>query len=87
MAKRQSITNLPMSPQEDRHRRQVRYSIGFAIRFVCLISCVFLQGWFLLIPAVIAIGGPLVLVILANASSAVPETTAQRLGWIVRKTQ
>jgi hypothetical protein len=86
MAKTQSITSIPRSPQEDRHSRAVRYTIGFAIRLACLLSCVFLRGWFLIIPAVIAVGGPLVLVILANASTSGGSAVVERPGAIVRRT-
>jgi hypothetical protein len=83
MAKPQSITSVPRSPQDDRHTRMVRYGIGMAIRMVCLISLVFLRGWFLVIPAIIAIGAPMVLVVLANAIGA-NRSTVERPGAIVR---
>lgn len=86
MAKTQSITSISRSPQDDRHSRAVRYTIGFAIRLACLLSCVFLRGWFLVIPAIIAVGGPLVLVVLANASTSSGSTVVERPGAIVRHT-
>jgi hypothetical protein len=84
MAKTQSITSVPRSPQEDRHSRMVRYSIGMGIRVLCLISCLFLRGWFLVIPAIVAVGAPLVLVVLANAIGSSNSETVQRPGAIVR---
>ena len=83
MAKAQAITSLPRSPQDDRSSRMIRYTIGWLIRLVCLIACVFLRGWWLLIPAIIAIGAPLVLVVLANAVGS-GKTTVERPGTIVR---
>jgi len=64
----------------------VRYSIGWLIRLVCLIACVFLRGWWLLVPAIIAIGAPLVLVVLANAVSS-GQTTVARPGSIIRSSR
>lgn len=61
----------------------IRYTIGWLIRLVCLIACVFLRGWWLLIPAIIAIGAPLVLVVLANAVGA-GQAVVERPGAIVR---
>ncbi len=84
MAKTQSITSIPRSPNDDRHSRMVRYSIGMAIRVVCLISLVFLRGWWLLVPAIIAVAGPMVLVVLANAVAPKTPTAVERPGSIVR---
>lgn len=61
----------------------IRYSVGWLIRLACLIACVFLRGWWLLVPAIIAIGAPLVLVVLANAVGS-GQTTVKRPGAIVR---
>ncbi len=82
MAKTPSITSVPRSPQDDRHSRMVRYGVGMGIRMLCLVSLVFLRGWFLVIPAIIAIGAPMVLVVLANAIGA-NRTTVERPGAIV----
>jgi hypothetical protein len=85
MAKSQSITSIPRSPQDDRHSRMVRYAVGMGIRVLCLISLVFLRGWFLVIPAIIAISAPMVLVVLANAVG-VNKSIVERPGAIVRAT-
>lgn len=70
MAKTQSITSLPRSPDDDRRSRMVKYSVTMGIRIVCIIACFFVPGWWLVIPAVGAIVLPYVAVIIANVSSA-----------------
>lgn len=62
----------------------IQYTIGWLIRLACLIACVFLRGWLLLVPAIIAIGAPLVLVVLANAVGST-KAVVKRPGGIVRR--
>lgn len=69
MAKTQSITSLPRSPEDDRRSRMVKYSVTMGIRIVCIIACFFTPGWWLVIPAVGAIVLPYIAVIVANVSS------------------
>jgi hypothetical protein len=64
----------------------IRYTIGWLIRLACLVACVFLRGWWLVIPAIIAIGGPLVLVVLANAVGTTRQKV-ERPGAIVRSAE
>ncbi|HEY8912985.1 DUF3099 domain-containing protein [Lacisediminihabitans sp.] len=70
MAKQQSITSLPRSPQDDRRSRMVQYSVAMGIRTVCIIACLFTPGWWLLLPAIGAIVLPYIAVVLANAKGA-----------------
>jgi hypothetical protein len=65
----QSITSLPEAPGDDRKRRMIRYSIAMGIRVVCVFACLFVQGWWLIIPILGAIVLPYVAVILANVAS------------------
>jgi len=69
MAQPQSITALPESPEVDRRRRMVRYAIAMSIRVVCIIACLFVQGWWLLLPILGAVVLPYVAVVLANVGS------------------
>lgn len=72
MAKQQSvsaITALPRSPQDDRRSRMTKYLIAMGIRVVCIILCFFVQGWWLLVPALGAIVLPYLAVIFANVGS------------------
>ena len=64
--KQQSITSLPLSPDEERHTRVVRYTVAMSVRMVCVLLAIFLHGW----PQLIAIIGAVVLpyfaVVIAN---------------------
>lgn len=66
MAKQQSITSLPRSPEDDRHSRMVKYSITMAIRVVCIALCLVVQGWWLLVFAIGAVVLPYIAVVFAN---------------------
>ncbi len=61
-----AITSLPMSPDEERKQRMVRYATTMGIRMVCIAACFFTPGWWLLIPAFGAIALPYFAVIAAN---------------------
>ncbi|MCU1545913.1 MAG: hypothetical protein JWP30_1013 [Homoserinimonas sp.] len=69
MAKQQSITSLPRSPEDDRRARMIRYSAAMGIRLVCIIACFFVDGWWLVLPVLGAVLLPYVAVVLANVSS------------------
>ena len=66
MSKTPSITELPLSPERDRHLRMARYSIAMGIRVICIVLCLFAPGWWLLLPAAGAIFLPYVAVVIAN---------------------
>lgn len=61
-----AITSLPMSPDEERNARMMKYSIAMGIRMVCIAACFVAPGWWLLIPALGAIVLPYFAVIAAN---------------------
>ena len=84
MKQPQSITSLPESPDEERHRRVVRYTIAMGIRTVCIILCFFVQGWWLLVPIVGAVVLPYIAVVLANVGSGSPRGSVLRPGALVR---
>ncbi|MFZ2965156.1 MAG: DUF3099 domain-containing protein [Rhodoglobus sp.] len=69
MAQPQSITALPESPEVDRRRRMTRYAITMFIRLLCVVACLFVQGWWLLLPILGAVVLPYVAVVLANVGS------------------
>lgn len=71
MPKRPStITTLPPSPDDDRRRRMIMYSITMGIRFACIIACLFVRGWPLALCAAGAVLLPYFAVIIANATDA-----------------
>ncbi|MEO6504663.1 MAG: DUF3099 domain-containing protein [Terrimesophilobacter sp.] len=81
MAKQQSITALPRSPDDDRRKRMIRYSLTMGIRFVCVLLCVWARGWWLVVCAAGAIFLPYFAVVLANVSWSAPSIV-QRPGTV-----
>jgi hypothetical protein len=62
-----TITALPRSPEEDRRRRMRLYTLTMSIRVVCIVLCLFVRDWWLLLAALGATFLPYVAVVLANA--------------------
>ena len=69
MKQPQSVTDLPESPEDEHRRRVFQYVLAMSIRVVCVLACVWVRGWWLLIPAVGAVVLPYVAVVLANVGS------------------
>jgi hypothetical protein len=69
MKQPQSVTDLPESPEDDHRRRVFQYVLAMSIRVVCVLACVWVRGWWLLIPAIGAIVLPYIAVVLANVGS------------------
>ena len=67
--KNQSITSLPRSPEEDRRARMIKYSLAMAIRMICIVSLLFVQGWWLVVMGIGAIVLPYIAVVLANVGT------------------
>ncbi|EAR24354.1 hypothetical protein A20C1_02716 [marine actinobacterium PHSC20C1] len=65
----ESITSLPERPDDERQRRMINYSIAMGIRIVCVLLCVFVRGWWLVLPILGAVVLPYVAVVLANVST------------------
>jgi hypothetical protein len=81
--KSMSITELPPSPDAERHSRMIKYAITQAVRVVCIIACLFVPGWWILIPAAGAIFLPYFAVVVANSVQQNPRPTVLRPGAIV----
>ncbi|MBX3099768.1 MAG: DUF3099 domain-containing protein [Salinibacterium sp.] len=79
----QSITSLPESPDDERRRRMIRYSVTMGIRVVCVIACFFAHGWWLVLPLAGAFLLPYIAVVLANVASR-PRGVVERPGAVVR---
>lgn len=78
MKKPVSITTLPSSPDADRRARMWKYSITMGIRFVCIISMLFVQGWWLVLAAAGAIALPYFAMIIANVAMKPKVHTVER---------
>lgn len=64
-----------------------KYALTMGIRMVCLVACLFVTGWWLLIPALGAVFLPYVAVVIANATSRKTRSTALSPGGIVPRSQ
>lgn len=78
--KQQSITTLPLSPEEERRRRMIRYAVTMGIRMVCIVLMLFVQGWWLLVCALGAILLPYFAVVAANVHGGQPTPEVLRPG-------
>ena len=80
--KQQSITSLPLSPEEERRRRMIKYSIAMGIRMICILLMLVVQGWWLLVCAIGAIMLPYIAVVIANTQVAAPQPPVLRPGGV-----
>ncbi len=64
--KQQSITSLPLAPDEERRNRMVKYTVAMTVRIVCIVAMMFAQGWWLAVFAAGAIFLPYFAVVVAN---------------------
>lgn len=83
MAKPQSITSLPEAPEVELRARMIKYSVTMGIRLVCVFLCFFVQGWWLLVPAIGAIVLPYIAVLIANVSMRGPDASVERPGGVL----
>jgi len=61
----------------------LKYALTMGIRMVCIVACLFVHGWWLLVPALGAVFLPYVAVVVANATSRRTRTAVPRPGGIV----
>ena len=45
MAKRESVTSVEVSPEDDRRARFISYTIAMVIRVICVLLAMVVQGW------------------------------------------
>lgn len=79
MAKRQSVTSLDLSPEQERKQRMVRYSVAMGIRTLCIILGVVSTGVWMWIFFALAIFLPYFAVVLANAQGGRSSKQTERL--------
>lgn len=82
MKQQQSITTLPLSPEEERRRRMIRYAVTMGIRMVCIVMMLFVEGWWLVVCALGAILLPYFAVIAANVHGDQRSQTVLRPGTV-----
>jgi hypothetical protein len=81
--KHDSITSLPPAPADERGHRMLEYTVMMSIRVLCLISLIWVRGWWILIPAAGAVFLPYFAVVVANVTRSRPAVP-ERPGSIVR---
>jgi hypothetical protein len=79
-----TITTLPPSPDQERHKRMIEYAIMMGIRVLCIVACIWVRGWRLIIPAVGAVFLPYIAVVVANAVQSNGGGQVERPGSIER---
>lgn len=84
MKQQSSITSLPLSPEVERRNRMLKYTLAMSIRVLCILSMLFLKGWWLVVPAIGAIVLPYFAVVIANVPSKRKNSTVLRPGSIER---
>lgn len=80
-----TITSLPPSPDAERRKRMIEYSIMMGIRVLCVLACIWVRGWWLLVPAVGAIFLPYFAVVVANAVQSGDGGQVERPGALERR--
>jgi len=78
--KQQSITSLPLSPEEERRRRMIKYTIAMSVRVLCIVAMLFVHGWWLALCAAGAILLPYFAVVVANVHADPRGMTVVRPG-------
>ena len=78
-----TITELPVSPDAERHSRMIKYAVTQGIRVLCILAVFLVHGWWVLIPAVGAVFLPYFAVVAANNVRQNPRSTVRRPGSIV----
>ena len=79
LAKRQSVTSLDLSPEQERKQRMVRYTIAMSIRTLCIILGVISTGVLMWVFFALAIFLPYFAVVLANAQGGKSSKQSDRL--------
>jgi len=79
LAKRQSVTSLDLSPEQERKQRMVRYTIAMTIRTLCIILGVISTGILMWVFFALAIFLPYFAVVLANAQGSKSSKQSDRL--------
>lgn len=77
-----SATSLPLSPEQDRRVRMIKYCIAMGLRFLCFGLCFVTPGWLIVFPAVGAIVLPYLAMIVANVGVRRLVTAVERPGTV-----
>ena len=81
-----TITMLPPSPVDERRGRMLKYTIAMAIRVGCIILCIVVPGWWVVIPVLGAVFLPYFAVLIANSTTPKSGSIESPGGVMVRVT-
>lgn len=79
MARRQSVTSLDLSPEQERKQRMIRYSVAMTIRTICIVLGVVTSGIWMWIFFSLAIFLPYFAVVMANSQGGRSKSQSDRL--------
>ena len=80
MAKRQSVTSVDVSPDEERKSRFLKYTIAMLVRVACIILAVSVPlGWLTLLFSLGAVFLPYFAVVVANEVGGKPSEKAAKV--------
>lgn len=79
MARRQSVTSLDLSPEQERKQRMIRYSVAMTIRTICIVLGVVTSGIWMWIFFALAIFLPYFAVVMANSQGGRSKSQSDRL--------
>lgn len=78
-----AVTELPESPDRELHSRMIKYGVTMGIRVICVILCLFVHGWWLVLPIAGAVLLPWFAVVIANAAAPRGQQVVERPGALV----
>lgn len=62
-----SVSTISLSPDKERSKRMIEYSVSMGIRLICIGMCFVVPGWFVTLPIAGAIFLPWFAVVSANS--------------------
>jgi Flp pilus assembly protein TadB len=84
--RKQSVTSLPQSPDEERRGRMLKYSIAMGCRMVCVVLAFIFPEWWRWLFVAAALILPYVAVVIANTARATDAQQVARPGGLVHVT-
>ncbi|MBX3196016.1 MAG: DUF3099 domain-containing protein [Microbacteriaceae bacterium] len=83
--KQNAITELPLSPDQERHSRMIRYGIAMTIRVICFGLVIVVPDWWRIIPLIGAVALPYFAVVIANNVNRSAGARVERPGGLERR--
>lgn len=84
-SQQQVVTTEPVSPDVDRRRRMLKYTIAMSVRVICILMMLFVKGWWLLLFGLGAVVLPYFAVLLANIPGPSEKADVKRPGGLLKR--